>query len=165
MNDSDPNKDVTTLKLELELEKLERRWLEEKQPYLYRGQEVTVRWAVAGGLIMVALGIVFISVGLSQLSDRERTIMGPSPIVVGALAICLGLLGGAHSVRKARAYNDAKQRYEHRRRKLVADISIGQQEAGGPNWNCPSCGEAVPDTFDVCWNCAASRPDNDAVPD
>lgn len=27
----------------------------------------------------------------------------------------------------------------------------------GADWTCPACGEAVPDHFDVCWNCEAGR--------
>ncbi|MET0398172.1 MAG: hypothetical protein ABW277_15330 [Longimicrobiaceae bacterium] len=25
-------------------------------------------------------------------------------------------------------------------------------------WDCASCGEAVPANFEVCWNCSAPRP-------
>ena len=27
-----------------------------------------------------------------------------------------------------------------------------------PEWDCASCGEAVPGNFEVCWNCSAPRP-------
>ena len=27
------------------------------------------------------------------------------------------------------------------------------------DWPCPKCGEEVPGTFELCWNCNASRPD------
>lgn len=26
------------------------------------------------------------------------------------------------------------------------------------DWNCPSCGELVPMTFDLCWNCGSQMP-------
>jgi len=28
----------------------------------------------------------------------------------------------------------------------------------GPDWNCPSCSEANPSNFEVCWKCDAVRP-------
>ena len=28
-------------------------------------------------------------------------------------------------------------------------------KAEGPEWKCDQCGEMVPGTFDVCWNCTA----------
>jgi hypothetical protein len=30
--------------------------------------------------------------------------------------------------------------------------------AQGPDWSCPGCHEAVPDSFGSCWNCGALRP-------
>jgi hypothetical protein len=29
--------------------------------------------------------------------------------------------------------------------------------SSGLEWKCPTCSEAVPDTFDVCWKCGAAR--------
>jgi len=30
------------------------------------------------------------------------------------------------------------------------------------SWTCPSCGESMEGQFMICWNCGASRPENDA---
>lgn len=27
-----------------------------------------------------------------------------------------------------------------------------------PDWVCPQCGEPVPGSFEVCWNCGAEKP-------
>ena len=32
-------------------------------------------------------------------------------------------------------------------------------QAEAPEWQCGSCGEYVPDNFDLCWNCEAIRPE------
>ena len=42
-------------------------------------------------------------------------------------------------------------------------------KAEGPEWKCDQCGEMVPGTFDVCWNCtgvddAVFQREDDAVP-
>lgn len=34
----------------------------------------------------------------------------------------------------------------------------------GPEWQCHSCGEPVPDNFGICWNCETDRPVNAAAP-
>jgi hypothetical protein len=31
------------------------------------------------------------------------------------------------------------------------------QPSTGREWKCPSCGELVPDNFETCWKCQASR--------
>lgn len=33
-----------------------------------------------------------------------------------------------------------------------------EDEDALPEWDCPSCGQAVPGNFEVCWNCNAPRP-------
>jgi hypothetical protein len=50
-----------------------------------------------------------------------------------------------------------------------SDLSPHDEEAARPTdsteqapWTCPECGQSVPDTFEVCWNCGTSR---DGVPD
>ena len=29
----------------------------------------------------------------------------------------------------------------------------------GPDWSCPKCKEAVPASFDSCWNCQTPKPE------
>ena len=40
---------------------------------------------------------------------------------------------------------------------IIASATAGES-ASGPDWKCPDCGADVPDTFDSCWRCSASRP-------
>jgi hypothetical protein len=39
---------------------------------------------------------------------------------------------------------------------VVADEDVDADNL--PEWDCASCGEAVPGNFEVCWNCSAPRP-------
>ncbi len=40
----------------------------------------------------------------------------------------------------------------------VEDEGAGEDETHLPEWDCASCGEAVPGNFAACWNCSAPRP-------
>jgi hypothetical protein len=44
----------------------------------------------------------------------------------------------------------------------VVDEMLAQRHAQSLAlpWTCPACGEEVDGTFDLCWNCQASRPES-----
>ena len=134
MNDSQPNEDVATLKLELELERLDRQWLEERPRYLSRGREVTIPEAIVCGFLVVVVGIVVIGIGLSVLADAGRpdvTPLGTVAIVAGTLMLGAGVVVGWYYARKAQAYNEAKESYEQRRQQLLREIEASKAKAGG----------------------------------
>ncbi len=120
-NDSSPAEDFETLKLQLELEKLQRQWLEQK-PNLTGGYPSQAEPKVSDGIwigtLMVVVGIVFIGVGLfifqsGGYSNPEQ--LGTGIAVVGIVLLGLGVLVGRSYVRQARKYNEAKETYEDRR--------------------------------------------------
>ena len=44
----------------------------------------------------------------------------------------------------------------------LADRRAGMSQEKNMDWRCPSCAEAVPATFDMCWNCG--RPEHNSGP-
>jgi hypothetical protein len=46
---------------------------------------------------------------------------------------------------------------------LAALASVSFDKATGPpgEWQCPTCGEAVPADFDICWNCNGRQPSDE----
>ncbi len=128
MNASEPNEDVEKLKLELELEKLDRQWLEERKRYLSRGQEVNTLTAVLPAISGILVGIYAIGTGLSGLADPDHF---PDPVflvVLGSCVIGAGVLASWYYARLALKYSDANQRYEDRRQKILQDISGAKAE-------------------------------------
>ncbi len=52
---------------------------------------------------------------------------------------------------------------EPRAREIIADyLRHRDPKQLAPDWTCPGCGEQVPATFEVCFQCGASRPEADA---
>ncbi len=48
---------------------------------------------------------------------------------------------------------------EARAREIVADYLRRREPKDiAPDWTCPNCKEQVPATFEVCFQCGASRP-------
>jgi predicted RNA-binding Zn-ribbon protein involved in translation (DUF1610 family) len=46
---------------------------------------------------------------------------------------------------------------------ILDEVPNEDSEPARPDWVCPDCGETVPGSFDVCWNCAAkSATEHDA---
>ena len=44
------------------------------------------------------------------------------------------------------------------RARAVLEAQTAREQAPGPDWRCPACGEELPGQFDVCWNCGGARP-------
>lgn len=133
-NDSTPAEpeDVETLKLELELEKLERQWVEEKQPYLPY-ENVNVPLSYFFGFIMFAGPIVVIGMGL--LVYAEGPGKGLCIIGLGILAFVGSVVVWMYHSRKERQYKEAKQRYEDRRQQLLQDIAASKERANAEEGN------------------------------
>lgn len=136
-NDSSPAEDVATLKLELELEKLERQWLEERAqlaPGYSHGAEPSAAGAIFYGYFFVVVGIVLIGGGLTIFKD-DGPVAGNPAVVVGTLIVCLGVAARWFLDRKLRQYNEAKHRYEDRRQELVQDIAASREEVNAREGN------------------------------
>ena len=44
---------------------------------------------------------------------------------------------------------------------VLEDVLLSEDDE---SWNCPTCGEAVPANFDVCWNCGDQDASNQPMP-
>jgi len=130
-NDLRPTEDVETLKLELELERLERQWLEEKAklaPGYSHGTEPSAAGAIFYGYFFVVVGIVLIGGGLTIFKD-DRPVAGNPAVVVGTLIVCLGGAARWFLDRKLRQYTEARQKYEDRRQQLLQDVAASREKA------------------------------------
>lgn len=114
MDDSRPTEDTTTLKLELEFERLEREWLERRLRY-EKGQAGQMR--LFGGIGIVG-GIIVVGFGLWDLFVEGQV----AYIYLGILLLGVGAVEYWYFDRKVKAYNEAKQWYEHYRKRLLKDI-------------------------------------------
>jgi hypothetical protein len=167
--------DMETVKLTLELEKLDRRWMQKRKSLvLQNGQVPTKDRALFALWIPAIIGIVGISValGIAITSADDTALSTGIPVFIfwGIGPIVLGVSLHAFLSQKAEAYKLAKQRYDRRRRELLQDYdrrrrellqdsatsSERTNEKEEISWRCPSCGETVPASSDVCWNCGAS---------
>jgi hypothetical protein len=131
-NDSHPAEDVATLKLQLELEKLDRQWVEEKQPYLPY-ENVNVPFSYFMGFLIFALPIFFIGWGLSNYAEGQKPDKGL--IVVGIFFLVGSVVVWMYHSRKNRLYNEAKQRYEERRQQLLQEIAASREKANARDGN------------------------------
>ena len=132
MNDYRPAEDVATLKLQLELEKLERHWLEERQSYFVpRGIiELTVAKVIGGGIVCIVVGIFLISIGLWSFSHPDLDPEGSfKVIVVGVCLVGVGVVLGWRYFHRAQEYAEARQVYQHRREQLLQDIAASRERA------------------------------------
>lgn len=49
---------------------------------------------------------------------------------------------------------------EPKARKIIREYRDKDGAPTGPNWTCPSCGEAIEGVFGACWNCGTTAPEN-----
>jgi hypothetical protein len=133
MNDSRPPEDAVTLKVELDLERLDRQWLEEEQRY-----SASACGDVHGGWIRTGLGpahpglgivgaVIVIVFGLVLLADAAMFDVGLFAIVAGI--VTLGVAGAMlrRQNRNRSAYDEARQRYEGQRQELLQAIAVSRE--------------------------------------
>jgi len=133
MNDSRPPEDAVTLKVELDLERLDRQWLEEEQRY-----SASACGDVHGGWIRTGLGpahpglgvasaVIVIISGLALLTNPAMFHIGLFAIVAGI--VTLGVAGAMlrHQNRNRSAYDEARQRYEGQRQELLQAIAASRE--------------------------------------
>ena len=137
MNDSPLPEDAASLKLQLDLERLDRHWLEEKERYgasacgdMGGGWTKTALGPVHPGLGIIG-GIVIIALGVMWLRDPHPGHAGNSNqglfLILGGIAI-LAISGAMlwGQCQNRRAYHEAKQRYEGQRQELLKAIATSK---------------------------------------
>ena len=140
MNDPLPPEDAASLKLLLDLERLDRKWLEEKERYgasasgdMGGGWTKTCLGPVHAGFGIFA-GIAIIALGVMWLRDPHPGHAGNSnhglSLILGGIAI-LAIAGAMlwNQCQDRRAYREAKQRYEGQRQELLKAIAASKGKA------------------------------------
>jgi uncharacterized membrane protein YidH (DUF202 family) len=133
MDDSRAPEDAVTLKLEFELERLDRQWLEEEQRY-----SASACGNVHGGWIRTGLGpahpglgivgaVIVIVFGLVLVADPAMFDVGLFAIIAGI--VTLGVAGAMlwHRNRNRSAYDEARGRYEGQRQELLQAIAASRE--------------------------------------
>jgi hypothetical protein len=78
--------------------------------------------------------------------------------LVESIILALTLCGAAlnrDSIKFARAIADVT--IWSAKHAIRTAVDSGDHDEG-PEWECHSCGEPVPDHFGICWNCETERP-------
>lgn len=112
--------DVETIKLQNELERLDREWTMRRDRYMTRDKDGHMRvpsvgGSLAGGLIAGVFGVLWTGFTLS---------MGAPAIfpIFGAVFTVVAIVGGFTGLNRADQYRQAKTAYEARRRKVLAEL-------------------------------------------
>lgn len=115
--------DVETIKLQNELEQLDREWMVDQQNFLERDSEGHSQLSqgltaasVVGLLLVVGFIIYFISSSASMGAPPIFPIFGVGMLVLVTFAVIRGM-------KKATEYREAQERCKRRRRDLSAEIS------------------------------------------
>ena len=102
--------EVEILKLQNELERIDREWQVERESCMIRGQHGNLREPslLIGGFIGIASivsGVVFLAIGIKY----------PPVFLFGMAGVGLGFCSLFVEMKKSQRYNESKQRYEQRR--------------------------------------------------
>jgi hypothetical protein len=121
------SQDLETIKLQNEIERLDREWQMQREQLCHRGKdgqlrEPTVVATIVGSVLLSAFGVV----GL-VMASAAPSFGGNSPIfsiapIVGFGVIIVAVVGAIRGFPKARQFEDNKASYESRRRRLLADL-------------------------------------------
>lgn len=120
-------KDIKVLKLENELERLDREWESTRQAMLVRGKngsvsEPSATSATFGGIMAIVMGVVWMVLTGST----------PAPAffpMFGLVFIGAGIFGMISGNGKASEFEGLRSRYQARRGELVSQIHKEKQEA------------------------------------
>ena len=121
--------DVGTLRVQAELETLDREWSIRREPLLQRdkhgGTSVpTHGGSVAGGVFTVVFAVVW-------MVFAGGVVGAPAPFVLFGLVFAgFGVFTAAAGVRKAEAYARAEQAYLRKREAVLARLARRQAEGG-----------------------------------
>lgn len=69
----------------------------------------------------------------------------------------MGLVGGAGELPPTAVWPElwVERDADHARAERVVAEALRDDQASGPTWRCPACGEELEPQFDTCWRCAA----------
>lgn len=111
--------DLETIKLQNELERIDREWVMEKDQYMIRGKHGTLREPTSGPA-GILIGIFVICFGLFWTVMAAAIF--PPMALFGLIFIGFAIANIATSKRKAKAYDAARARYDARRRELLREL-------------------------------------------
>lgn len=110
----DIKEDVKTIKLQNELERVDREWTMQRQQLMSTDKHGRVHVPTQiGGVIMIVVGMIAGFIALSVVG------------AIGFVFIAIGSLGGIFTIRRAQRYEASRMRYQQRRRKALKDLRGG----------------------------------------
>lgn len=135
--------DLGAIRLQHELEQLDRQWALEREQYLSRRKDGTTSepgsgaaGAIAAGLFLVIFVIMGVGTGMEMMKDSYAPgFVVFVPFAMAAFAVVAFVAAIVTSAQRAAQYSEARQRYENRRAKLLAEIDCqggleGRDDAG-----------------------------------
>jgi hypothetical protein len=121
--------DLGAIRLQNELEQLDRQWAIEREQYLNRRKDGTTSepgagaaGAIVGGLFIVIFAVIAIGIGMAAMEHHAPGLFAFVPFAMAAFAVVAFVVGVATSAQRATQYAETRQRYEDRRAKLLAEI-------------------------------------------
>jgi DNA-directed RNA polymerase subunit RPC12/RpoP len=120
------SQDLETIKIQNEIERLDREWQMQREQLCRRGKdgqlrEPTVTGNIIGSILFALFGVFWLVMASSVPSFPGIPIFAIVPLV-GFGVIVFSIVGLIRGIAKAREYEDNKASYESRRRRLVADL-------------------------------------------
>ncbi len=116
--------DLETIRLQNELERLDREWMLERDAYTVRdGQGGGRRPGIAGGVAVLVFGLFF---GFSWIAGTMAAGL-PFVALFGLVAIGVALAVGIPILSKAGAYERAEAAYRSRRHSLLRELLARQR--------------------------------------
>lgn len=118
--------EVQTIRFQHELEEIDREWEMQKEQYYVTDEKgrkslPTKGGSAVGALVIVVVGVVFISIAAGMGSGLF--------VVVAVLVIGAGIATAVANMGKADRYEQAKQRYEAKRARVLEEL----RRRGVPN--------------------------------
>jgi len=125
--------DLETIKIQNEIERLDREWQMQREQLCLRTKtgrlrEPTVAGTIVGSVFFALFGIVWLVMVNAASSKYLPGDAGPKPVLglfslVGFGIIVLSVIGAIRGIPRAREYEQSREHYESRRRRLVADLA------------------------------------------
>ena len=111
--------DVETIKLQNELERLDREWTDDRQRYMSANKDGSYSVpSLAGSLVAIAIAVAFGIFWMAPASSMGGGVF----LLFGLLFIGVGVFTGISRTKKASEYQNARDRYEIRRVGVVREL-------------------------------------------
>ena len=122
--------DIKMLKQRSELESLDREWLAAREQHIVQGQfgpKVPTKGdAELLGILFSAAGVMFLTLGIAMLAggtNSRAQATGALMFIPALLCFIFGGVGYLNGSTKARAYDQARQHYQARRREILGQTA------------------------------------------